>query len=265
VIKVNEPNINDKDEKKPQINPETGYPTPPAPPQPLTQPQPVTGTPWPPSRPFYPGQPGSEYSYAPPAYGSAAQPYNYYPQGNGYNYSDDRVGVAQVEIGFWTRFGAHFIDTIITSFISGIVLGIPLLIWTVGFVNKHYDDLQNICSTTRGSIECQNEVEQIFWRQGEIVSLIAILGGFGLLALALVLTYYVGMTARGATVGKKVFGIKVVKSDGTPPGFGVALLRQTIGYGISGAFFALGFLWVAFDKHHQGWHDKIANTYVVRA
>jgi len=28
--------------------------------------------------------------------------------------------------------------------------------------------------------------------------------------------------------------------------------------------FFLGFLWVAWDKDKQGWHDKIAGTVVVR-
>jgi uncharacterized RDD family membrane protein YckC len=27
----------------------------------------------------------------------------------------------------------------------------------------------------------------------------------------------------------------------------------------------LGFLWIAFDRRKQGWHDKIAGTVVVRA
>ncbi|HKF94921.1 MAG TPA: RDD family protein, partial [Gammaproteobacteria bacterium] len=26
----------------------------------------------------------------------------------------------------------------------------------------------------------------------------------------------------------------------------------------------LGFLWIAFDKRKQGWHDKLAATVVVR-
>jgi len=43
------------------------------------------------------------------------------------------------------------------------------------------------------------------------------------------------------------------------------LLRQTIGYWLSGAVFYLGFIWVAFDDKKQGWHDKIARTFVVRA
>ncbi len=27
---------------------------------------------------------------------------------------------------------------------------------------------------------------------------------------------------------------------------------------------SLGFIWIAFDSKRQGWHDKIAGTYVVR-
>jgi uncharacterized RDD family membrane protein YckC len=28
---------------------------------------------------------------------------------------------------------------------------------------------------------------------------------------------------------------------------------------------SLGFLWLAFDRKRQGWHDKIAGTYVLQA
>jgi uncharacterized RDD family membrane protein YckC len=38
-----------------------------------------------------------------------------------------------------------------------------------------------------------------------------------------------------------------------------------IGYAISGFFLGLGFLWTAWDSESQGWHDKIASTYVVQA
>jgi uncharacterized RDD family membrane protein YckC len=26
----------------------------------------------------------------------------------------------------------------------------------------------------------------------------------------------------------------------------------------------IGFIWAAFDPNKQGWHDKIASTYVIR-
>jgi hypothetical protein len=67
----------------------------------------------------------------------------------------------------------------------------------------------------------------------------------------------------GQTPGKMALGIKVIGTDGAPVGWGKALLRY-VGYIISGLVLALGFIWIAFDSKRQGWHDKIAKTYVVR-
>lgn len=79
------------------------------------------------------------------------------------------------------------------------------------------------------------------------------------------MAYYVGFWAKsGQTVGKDLLGIKVVCKDGEPPGWGRAFLRY-IGYIISAVVLSLGFMWVLFDKKRQGWHDKIAGTYVIDA
>jgi uncharacterized RDD family membrane protein YckC len=42
------------------------------------------------------------------------------------------------------------------------------------------------------------------------------------------------------------------------------LVREIVGKTISGAVFLLGYLWILFDRERQGWHDKLANTYVVQ-
>jgi uncharacterized RDD family membrane protein YckC len=46
-------------------------------------------------------------------------------------------------------------------------------------------------------------------------------------------------------------------------GIGRAIGRF-VGYAISGIALDIGFIWVAFDARKQGWHDKIASTFVVR-
>ena len=33
---------------------------------------------------------------------------------------------------------------------------------------------------------------------------------------------------------------------------------------VSFAIFFHGVIWIAFDKDKQGWHDKVAGTYVVK-
>ncbi len=67
----------------------------------------------------------------------------------------------------------------------------------------------------------------------------------------------------GATPGKKLLAIKVVKTDGSELSYGTAVLRG-LSYMVSFVPLGLGYLWVAWDKNKQGWHDKLAQTYVVK-
>ena len=76
--------------------------------------------------------------------------------------------------------------------------------------------------------------------------------------------YVVAWSRTGQTVGKTVLGIKIVGADGKPLSGGKALLRY-FGYLVSSIVFALGFIWVLFDRKRQGWHETIAGTYVVYA
>jgi uncharacterized RDD family membrane protein YckC len=79
------------------------------------------------------------------------------------------------------------------------------------------------------------------------------------------LVYYVTYWSKsGQTLGKTMLGLRVVDRAGSPPSTGKAILRF-VGYLISAAVFSLGFVWIAFDQKRQGWHDKIAGTYVVEA
>lgn len=69
----------------------------------------------------------------------------------------------------------------------------------------------------------------------------------------------------GATFGKKIVGIKVIDINGQPITFRQAFARECLGKSISSLFYYLGFLWILWDKKHQGWHDKIAKTLVVKS
>lgn len=73
-------------------------------------------------------------------------------------------------------------------------------------------------------------------------------------------TYFHGSTGR--TPGKMLLGLQVVSTDGGQISFGVAFLRS-VGYLVSSFIFCLGYIWIAFDKRKQGWHDKIAGTVVI--
>jgi uncharacterized RDD family membrane protein YckC len=67
----------------------------------------------------------------------------------------------------------------------------------------------------------------------------------------------------GQTIGNKLLNIRVIKTDGSDLSLVVALIRY-VGLVISILVIFIGVIWVAFDPNKQGWHDKIAGTYVVR-
>jgi len=78
------------------------------------------------------------------------------------------------------------------------------------------------------------------------------------------IAYFVAMwTWKGTTIGSIVLGLKLVRTDGQPVNFAVALVRSLSAL-FSAVVFFLGFLWAGWDRDKQAWHDKIAGTVVVR-
>jgi uncharacterized RDD family membrane protein YckC len=77
------------------------------------------------------------------------------------------------------------------------------------------------------------------------------------------LYYWLFTGLKGQTPGKMAVGIKVVDAGGSLPGLGVAALREILGKIVSSIVFCLGYLWIIWDGEKQGWHDKMAGTYVV--
>ena len=68
---------------------------------------------------------------------------------------------------------------------------------------------------------------------------------------------------RGTTVGGIVFDLQVVRLDGREVDWETSIVRA-LGCFLSLFVVGLGFIWIAFDKDNQAWHDKIAGTVVVR-
>ena len=78
------------------------------------------------------------------------------------------------------------------------------------------------------------------------------------------IAYHVGMwTWKQTTIGGIVCGLKVVRLDGRPFDFTVALVRS-----LAAVFSALplliGFFWAGWSPEKQSWHDKIAGTVIVK-
>ena len=147
--------------------------------------------------------------------------------------------------GFWRRLIAFMIDNTIVTIIFSVFCIIAATAYVFGAISSNSDA----------------------W----IVDLTDPTSSFSIMLMSCLLysvimfgyfTYFHGATGR--TPGKMLLGLQVVSADGAPISFGTAFLR-TVGYLISSLLFTfpLGFIWAAFDKRKQGWHDKIAGTVVI--
>ncbi|MFI5347099.1 MAG: RDD family protein [Elusimicrobiota bacterium] len=79
---------------------------------------------------------------------------------------------------------------------------------------------------------------------------------------ALFLGYQAYFSSEGrVTLGKRLFGLRVVGADGEPLGL-VAAAGRSFGYLIS-QFFTAGFLWALIDSNGRAWHDLPFGSLVV--
>jgi uncharacterized RDD family membrane protein YckC len=67
---------------------------------------------------------------------------------------------------------------------------------------------------------------------------------------------YLLTAISGLTVGKRLLGIRAVRTDGSPPGFGWALLRTLLLLCVIPPLLS--------DRDMRGLHDRAADTIVVR-
>lgn len=136
----------------------------------------------------------------------------------------------RVYVGFWARVGASIIDIILVWAIIG-----PLLTLYYGTA---------------------------YWQasEGFVAGWVDVLLSWVFPAVATLLFWF----AKDATPGKMAIGAVIVDArTGEKPSSGQYVLRY-VGYLISSVVLALGIIWVAFDRRKQGWHDKMAQTVVVK-
>lgn len=103
----------------------------------------------------------------------------------------------------------------------------------------------------------------VFFLGGILIGRIGSAGGGFMLLLGLAYHWFFWTQRDGQTIGKMVMHIRVIRKDGTPLTAADAFLRY-LGYYLGSLVFGLGFLWALVDDKAQGWHDKIARTYVVK-
>jgi uncharacterized RDD family membrane protein YckC len=143
--------------------------------------------------------------------------------------------------GFWQRFGAYFIDSIVMSIVSGICIAV--LIMALGGAMVFSGAMNNPSSVAYG---------------------IAMILGILFLSTALNWLYFTLMesSAQQATLGKMALGIVVIDEFGGRISFARANGRYWSKI-LSAMFLWAGYIMAAFTQKKQALHDLIATTFVV--
>jgi uncharacterized RDD family membrane protein YckC len=151
---------------------------------------------------------------------------------------EESGGIVLEFAGFWRRFAAFVIDAAALS----IVFSICMPLQHLGYIRIWNPDIFDGIS------------DWIILPQFILCNI---------LLVVIVIGYFVICWVwRGQTPGKMIMNIRVIRPDSSDITFPVAFLRY-LGYIISAVPLFLGFMWIAFDKQKQGFHDKIAGTFVV--
>ncbi|MFP7170821.1 RDD family protein [Terribacillus sp. 7520-G] len=131
--------------------------------------------------------------------------------------------------GFWMRFWAYLVDLIVVFSLTG------LLVQPFTMIDAFY--------------------EATLW----IWSVSALLGGVIFFAYFLFMTKW-----RGQTLGKMIFGLRVIRKDGGGLSWSDTLIREVVGRFIHRLLFlTILYVVVAFTPRKQGVHDFFADTLVI--
>jgi uncharacterized RDD family membrane protein YckC len=136
-----------------------------------------------------------------------------------------------VYIGFWKRVAASLIDTLA---VFAVVLPVLIAVYGTSYFSKAQKGLA-----------------------GPVDFLLQVVFP----AVAVILFWKL----RGATPGKMLFSARVVDAKTLGPLTNGQAIGRYFAYFVSILPLMLGFLWVAFDKRKQGFHDKLAGTVVIEA
>jgi len=143
--------------------------------------------------------------------------------------------------GFWIRFAAIFID--------GIILGVVGAIINVPF--------QLVFVATSANANATDPMPMFTRALGLAAVLMVINIGIALLYESWFIV------SKGATPGKMVLSLEVIRADGTRPGWGLAIGRYFAKM-LSSLTLYIGYIMAGFDDEKRALHDRICETRVIR-
>jgi len=141
--------------------------------------------------------------------------------------------------GFWIRYLAVLVDSLIFSVLIVVLFAILLMLFPVDWVNLGHSP-------------------------AGLLQLLEIEGAVWLVALLFAAVYETLMIGRyAATLGKMACGLRVVMSDGGQLTYGRSLSRHFAKL-LSGFMMCIGYIMAGFDDEKRALHDRICDTRVIK-
>jgi uncharacterized RDD family membrane protein YckC len=141
--------------------------------------------------------------------------------------------------GFWIRYLAVLVDSLVFSILIVVVFAIGLLMFPVDWVN-------------------------VGRSQAELLQLLELEGVVWLSLLVFAAAYETWMIGRyAATLGKMACGLRVVMSDGGKVTYGRSFGRHFAKH-LSSFVMGIGYIMAGFDDEKRALHDRICDTRVIK-
>jgi uncharacterized RDD family membrane protein YckC len=161
-------------------------------------------------------------------------------------------------VGFWKRFLAFLIDS---AAVLAVLSPLMLALYGGGYFGKLSAEWAALTASSGDPNADALRILDILTRPDSAIMAPADIR----VQIGFAVTIILFWRFRGATPGKMAIGAKIVTADGLAQPSTGRLIGRFLAYFVSIFSGFLGFLWIAFDRRKQGWHDKIAGTVVVRA
>jgi uncharacterized RDD family membrane protein YckC len=150
--------------------------------------------------------------------------------------------------GFWMRFVAYLIDSVIV----GIPMGILAML---------------VMAMLGGSMVAMTRLGPNPAPEEALAAMVPMFGAMavlGLLGTAIYCAYEAFFIVKyGATPGKMAMGLKVIRPDGSGIRVGRAIGRH-FSKVLSGMILYIGYIMIGFDGEKRGLHDMICDTRVIK-
>ena len=159
-------------------------------------------------------------------------------------------------VGFWKRVLAFFIDVVVI-----VVVFFPLMmaLYGGGYLDRLSAEFAAILTPSGDPNADVARILNVLSRPDSAIAALLDIR----VQIALIVATILFWRFRGATPGKMVLKARIVSAGTLGKPSAAQLTGRFFAYLVSFLPACLGFLWIAFDKRKQGWHDKLAGTVVI--